>query len=60
MLTLRSPELSSKTLNDSVSSKRESSMMLMSRQDSVVPAVKLLTVNNSVKSKFAGDNVKLI
>ena len=57
MLTLTSPELSSKTLKVSVSSRRESSMMVMFRQDSVVPAVKMLTVDNSVKS-FAGGNVK--
>ena len=56
VLTLISPELSSKTLNVSVSSKRESSTMVMFRHDSVVPAIKVLIVDNSAKSKFAGGN----
>lgn len=58
MLTLGSPELSSKTLNVSVSSRRESPMMVMFTQDSAVPAVKMLIVDNSVKSRFSGGNVK--
>ena len=58
MLTLTSPELSSKTLNVSVSSRRESPMMVMFTQESVVPAMKMLTVDNSVKSEFAGGSVK--